>query len=470
MPIRLRLGLAFAAVTCILVLVGGALFLRSFQRGVESSLDPGLRAQAADLRQNVRAGLVTPGLQDTNGGLLHSRDEVAQVLTASGELLATTSEAGHAPLISARQIAATAHGPVIARTTTRPEDEPFRALATRVDTTDGERVVVVAASLDSAEAAIDRVERALLIGGAIAVTLAGLGGVGLAWAALRPVERLRNEAADISEHDADARLQVPRTHDEIAALATTMNRLLERLHAAVSRERAFVADAGHELRTPLSVLRMELELANRPQRSRDELRDAIRHAVDETDRLSGLAEELLLLASTHEGHHAAVEDADVEAIVQQAVASTRARAEAHCVELSVVSTSAVSAPVVPDLLRRAVDNLLDNALRYSPPGGGVVVSISSQAGEAVVRVADQGPGFPPEFLPHAFERFRRADDARARVDGGSGLGLAIVDAIALTHGGSADAANGETCGAVVSLHLPQRVSTDTPHSRTSHAR
>jgi hypothetical protein len=467
MPIRLRLGLAFAAVTCLLVVVGGALFLRSFQRGVESSLDPGLQAKAAVLGQNVRAGLVTPGLQDTNGGLLHSRDEVAQVLRASGRLLATTTEAGTAPLISARQAAATAHAPVVTRTTARQEEEPFRALATRVHTSDGERVVVVAASLESTEAAIDRVERALIIGGAVAVILAGLGGIGLAWAALRPVERLRNEAADISEHDADARLQVPRTRDEIAALAMTMNRLLGRLHAALSRERDFVADAGHELRTPLSVLRMELELADRPQRSRDELQDAIRHAVDETDRLSGLAEELLLLASTHEGHHASLEDADVTAIVQQAIASTRARADAHGIELVIEAAPVVCAPVVRVLLRRAVDNLLDNALRYSPPGGIMHVSISSDAGDAVITVADEGPGFPPEFLPHAFERFRRADDARARVDGGSGLGLAIVRAIAFTHGGSVHAANREPCGAAVTLRLPQDVSDHMQGSRAS---
>jgi len=467
MPIRIRLGLAFAVVTCIVVLVGGALFLRSFKHGVESSLDPGLRAKSAVLRENVRAGVVTAGVQDTNGGSLHSRDEVAQVLTATGEVIATTEEAGPRSLLPARELRATARGPVVTRTTVPDEQEAFRTLATRVDTENGERVVVVATSLESTESAIDRVERALAIGGVLAVLLAGFGGVGLAWAALRPVEHLRNQADEIGAHDADARLRVPRTRDEIAALADTMNRLLDRLHEALAREREFVADAGHELRTPLSVLRMELELAGRPQRTRDELEEAIRHAADETDRLTGLAEELLLLASAQDGRDATAASEDVVDVVTQSVDAQRARAESQHLHITVDADGPVMAFVVNDLMRRAVDNLLDNALRYSPPDGVVAVRIAVDGTDAVVAVCDDGPGFPPEFLPHAFERFRRADDARARTDGGSGLGLAIVQAIALTHGGSVEARNRAPHGAEVTLRVPGDVSLHMSDSRSS---
>src|SRR5215471_13057918 len=156
MPIRLRLGLAFAAITCVLVVVGGSLFLRSFQAGVRASLDPGLRAKAAILRQNVKAGLVTPGVQDANEGSLRGRDEVAQVLTPRGHVIATTEEAGPHSLISRRDAPATVGAAKFVRATVPDEHEPFRVLATRVATDHGDRILVVATSLEATESAIHR--------------------------------------------------------------------------------------------------------------------------------------------------------------------------------------------------------------------------------------------------------------------------------------------------------------------------
>ena len=140
--------------------------------------------------------------------------------------------------------------------------------------------------------------------------------------------------------------------------------------------------------------------------------------------------------------------------VERSVDAMRAPADAEGVSIVLDGGVAVSAPIAPELLRRAVDNLLDNALRYSPPGGTVAVTVSEDDGAAVIDVVDDGPGFPPGFLPHAFERFRRADDARSRAAGGAGLGLAIVLAIARTHGGDAQVANLVPHGAWVTMRLP----------------
>ncbi|QKG27260.1 histidine kinase dimerization/phospho-acceptor domain-containing protein [Actinomadura verrucosospora] len=172
------------------------------------------------------------------------------------------------------------------------------------DSRTGDRtvVVVVGSSTQIVEAAEARTGKIFLTAGPPAAALMGFAAYLLAGASLRPVERLRLRLADISEHDIDARLRVPRTRDEVATLATTMNAVLDRLARALARERGSVADAGHELRTPLTTLKAELELAQQPGRSRQALASAVDAAAQDTDRLIRLAEDLLLLARADEGH------------------------------------------------------------------------------------------------------------------------------------------------------------------------
>jgi signal transduction histidine kinase len=287
------------------------------------------------------------------------------------------------------------------------------------------------------------------------VVIAGIGGWVLAAAALRPVERMRRTAADISEHDVSARLPVPATHDELQALATTMNLLLAELRDALQRQRAFVADAGHELRTPLSVLRTELELAGRPTRTSDELRDAVEHAAQETDRLEHLAQGLLFLANRDEGSHANLAVTPLFSVLEAAVDANRRNARERQVRIDLIAEAHVSARVAVSLLRPAVDNLLRNALRHSPTGSTITVRLRRSGACAVIEVADEGPGFPPEFLDHAFERFSRGDSARGSASGdGAGLGLAIVRTVAEAHDGSAEAVNRPEGGALVMIRIP----------------
>ncbi len=315
------------------------------------------------------------------------------------------------------------------------------------------RVVVVASSLEGTDVAVDRVRNALLIGGGFAVVITGVGAWLLAAAALRPVERMRREAADISEHDRASQLEVPSTRDEIAALGTTMNELLARLQGALSRERAFVADAGHELRTPLALLRTELELAGGSTRSPEELLESISHAAIATDRLQRLVDELLFLARDDDTPAAGDNPLPVVMLVEQSLAAFRGRACSANVDLVARLDASVEALALPTSCRRVLDNLVDNALRYAPPDSTIEVRARRVDHDVEIEVLDQGPGFPPEFLPHAFERFRRADDSRSRANGGAGLGLAIVRAVAEGAGGTATAANRRGGGAAVRVQV-----------------
>ena len=451
MPIRARLALSFAAVTLVLVGVGGVLFLRSFRDGLVDSLGPGLRAQSSSLAARVREKGTSTALNTAQV------DIVEQVLDASGRVLATTREGGAGPAVRGATVRKAAGTRVFANTEIGGEREPYRVLAAPVATGSGRQIVVVATSLEATDEAVARVREALLVGGGIAVLLAAIGGWFLSAAALHPVERMRRQAEDISEHDDASRLEVPGTHDEIAALATTMNDLLERLQDALLRQRAFVADAGHELRTPLALLRTELELAEPPQRTDAELRDALHHAAGSVERLARLTEDLLLLARADDSIEQRFELVRLPEIVEASVATARELASGAGVSIDVEVPERLDVSGISSLIQRAVDNMVENALRYAPAGSTITVRASAVGPAAVVEVLDDGPGFAPEFLPDAFERFRRADDARARVDGGSGLGLAIVLAITRVHGGTATAGNRPVGGAIVTATVPRQM-------------
>jgi len=447
MPLRLRLALLFALATALAIAVAGFGFLLQLRISLDASLDSSLVTRATALVDEVSAA----GM----GSLRLGQDEEpAQFLTVDGRILASSPELAGRPALDPEQRRAVAAGHTLTFTTGLV-GERTRVLAR---TTDAEgTLLVVGIGTDISDAAADHVEYALLLGGPPAVGVAGFGAWLLAGAALRPVERMRRETAEISEHDTTAQLAVPPTRDEIAALATTMNALLDRLRAAVARERGFVADAGHELRTPLAMLRAELELATRPGRSRAELADAVAAAGQETERLIRLSENLLLLARAEEGRSfVRAVPTPVHELLTAAARGANARGADRSVTVEVDCPLELTVTADPDRLRQALDNLLDNAIRHSPPGQ--VVQLAARRADALssleITVRDHGAGFPAEFIPHAFERFRRADTARARIDGGAGLGLAIVRAIIQAHGGQTLVHNHPAGGAVVAMRLP----------------
>jgi signal transduction histidine kinase len=311
--------------------------------------------------------------------------------------------------------------------------------------------VLVGASLDDRNAALDNLRTILLIGGPVALLLASLAGYIVAFGALRPVEAMRRRAAAISVAGPDERLPLPEANDELRRLGETLNQMLGRLETALERERTFVDDASHELRTPLALHKTELELALRYAKTSEEMRAAISSAVIEVDRLSALAEDLLVLARSHQGklalHLRKVRVADLLGDVRERFA---ARIRDSGGALVVESSDGLTVDGDPVRLEQALTNLVENAILH---GGGEITMRASQArGDLQIHVEDRGPGFPPEFIDRAFERFSRADHARG--GNGTGLGLAIVEAIARAHRGSAHAANRDGSGADVWIELP----------------
>jgi signal transduction histidine kinase len=458
MPIRLRLTLVVAAATILLVGLAGLLGPPVLRASLVEAIDE-------HLVQRTRPIIVVlTDKDDTAVDLGDVRDEVnaspesfVQVLDPSGGVLASSPGLPNRPLVPASMLARLARGGRVGfeQSLAGPGSERVRLVAVPVGRPDGRYVVAVGSSLATTQAALERVRTGLVAGGAAVVVLASLGAWLLAGAALGPVERLRAAVAAVPPDQPGKALQVPATRDELAALARTMNQLLGRISQALERERRLIADASHELRSPLAVLRTELELANRPGRSQAELAESVREAASETDRVARLAEDLLFLARTDRGGpNVHPVHQPLHPVLAGAVSVASGRAAAAGIRLELDVDAGLQAPIDADRVRQAADNLLDNALRVAPPGSAVQVQAQGRDGTVTLAVSDAGPGFPADFLPHAFERFRRADPARTREHGGAGLGLAIVEAIARGHGGRAEAANRPDGGAVVRLTLP----------------
>ncbi|OLZ62891.1 hypothetical protein AV521_40490 [Streptomyces sp. IMTB 2501] len=303
---------------------------------------------------------------------------------------------------------------------------------------------------EAQQAASDDLVRELLTALPIVFVLATIGAYLLAAAALRPVERMRTQAAAVTEDTPEYRLDVPPSRDEIARLATTLNGMLTRLQTALDHERLFVADASHELRTPLSLLRTEIELALRHPRDAAELHAALVSAHEETERLVQLAEDLLLLARTDRRDTTAVGSAvpDLAPVLHRVAARLRNGSPGKVITVDCPAGLTAAVPV--DRLDRAVTNLIHNAQQH----GRAPVEVTAHCdGERVrMEVRDHGPGFPPDFLLHAFDRFTQAD--RSRSTSGTGLGLAITAAIARAAGGQYGAYNHPDGGAVAWISLP----------------
>ena len=446
-PIRLRLAVLFALGTAALIAITGVVFADQLRARLSHSVESGLRARATLVAGSVAAGVLSPG---ADGRPASVGGSLTQVYDAAGSLIATSDDLEQR-LLSFAETRSVRDGPVVEDRFV--DNRTIRLRLVPVVRGGGTWVVAVGASTAGAHNAAARVRRATEFGGPPAVLLAGLAAWLVAGSALRPVERMRREVAEISDHGATSAIVVPGTHDEISNLAATMNAVLGQLKRALERERRFVTDAGHELRTPLTILQAELELAARPGRSRAELAAAIESATVEVRRLAALAEDLLAL-----GRDASIvprhEPVDLTAVVRESASAFEPRAVAAAVTIHCDIKAPVVVPGDAAQLRRAVDNLIDNALHFAPGQSEITVTVDRTATTAGIQVSDEGPGFPVDFLPDAFERFRRADAARTRNAGGTGLGLALVREVADAHGGRAVAVNRPAGGASVRLELP----------------
>lgn len=311
--------------------------------------------------------------------------------------------------------------------------------------------LVVGATRENRAETLRSLRGASLIGGPLILVLASLAAYSLAGAALRPVKAMSRRAREISTSSLHERLPVPPTRDEVGELGSTLNGMLGRLEDGLLRERRFVADAAHELRTPLALIVTEVELALRREHTAAELEQSIRVVAEETDHLRLIADDLLLLARSEQGQlPIRLEPTDLADLLSRVASrfANRALAQGRIVEVAADETPVASVDGLR--IEQALGNLVDNALRH---GGGRVRLSARITGEAVeLHVRDDGSGFPDQLAGRAFERFSRGDDARTGT--GAGLGLAIVATIARAHGGSAAAANRADGGADVWLTLP----------------
>ena len=428
---------ALAGMAVLAVLTAAAVGLVLTHRGfVTRSLDETLGDRADVVADRLRTGKVV------SSGDLPTDDVVVQVVAGDGSVLAASRD-----LPPRRIWSDTPRRTTVTDGTMPNTGTDARVLATPV----GDATVHVAGTLEDVEASTTALMRSLLVAvPAVSVLLAAM----VWWLVgrvLRPVEAIRAEVDRISAVDLDRRVPEPATRDEIARLAHTMNSMLERLAVAADRQRRFVADAAHELRSPLARMRAELEVdAAHPETADPTATAAAVRA--ETRTLQRLVDDLLLLArgdagALDRGRRATV---DLDEVVHQGVAAVRAAGERR-VDIGPVTPVQVDGDA--EQLQRVVANLLDNAVRHARDR--ILVTLREEPdGWAELVVADDGPGVPPADQERVFERFTRLDEARSARDGGAGLGLAIAREIAQRHGGSVAIGPEGAPGARFVLRLP----------------
>jgi heavy metal sensor kinase len=421
-PIRTRLTAWYAGLLVLILVAMGAFVVLRLRADLVADSDHRLDGAAGEIARGYQA----EGLQDFHdvaGTVLPHGDAIAQLVTADGHVVAHHGSAGIGPPIARI---------VTGRTSTQVGSPPvrYRVLARPVERGGRRLTLLTGESLAPADRAVQRVLVLMLVGGGAALLLTAGGGWWLARKALRPVERMTEQADSIGDASGGGRLEVPATRDEVAHLARTLNAMLDRLDRGAEDKRRLVADASHELRAPLAVMRSELDVALADPSLGNDARAVLASSREEVDRMARMVGDMLTLASIDEGRLELIrEPVDLRALSERVAARLRARAEI------VIEGEHVRVEGDSVRIEHALSNLLDNAIKFG--GDGVRVATWSRNGEVGLAVTDDGPGVPSAERERVFERFVRLDPARGRSEHGSGLGLAICREVALAHGGRA---------------------------------
>jgi heavy metal sensor kinase len=303
----------------------------------------------------------------------------------------------------------------------------------------GRFIVEVGVSTARTEETLRQVLLLLAVGLPIGVLIAVSGGFVLVRRALEPVSRIAHKAEDISQHNLSERLPVVHSGDELERLSISLNHMIARLEDAVQSSKRFVADASHELRTPLTVLRGELESLAQDAQLKVHTRESIGSLLEEVDRLAEIVESLLALSKLDAGEASSERVRfDLGELVTLTAEQMSLLAEDKSIRVECNAAPDVIVEGDRSRMKQVVVNLLDNAIKYTPNGGNVLLKISCDGDNAILEVADNGIGIPTEALPHMFERFFRVDDSRSRNQGGAGLGLSIVKSICVAQGAEVD--------------------------------
>jgi signal transduction histidine kinase len=424
--VRVRVTIAAVIVVGGALAVGSALLVNAQRDSLTANVETAARLRSRDIAATITDGTFPAVLAVPRGD-----ENLVQVVDQQGRVVAASANINGESRISTLQPNADGYA---SRSFDHlaEGDGPFRVVARRVTTKAGVFTVYVAGSLEPVADSADSLVRLLLIGLPVLLLLVGATTWVVVGRALRPVESIRAEVESIGAQDLHRRVPESSTPDEIGRLAHTMNAMLGRLEDATDRQRRFVADASHELRSPLTGIRAQLEVdlahpenADWQTTERDVLVDAI--------RLQRLVDDLLTLATTDGSalDAASREPVDLDEIVLSEARRLRSRTPHH------VDTTRVSGAQLKgnrDQLARAVRNLLDNAARHADST--VTASLAESETGITFVVVDDGPGIPVEQQQRIFERFTRLDDARTRDNGGTGLGLAITQEVVVAHGGT----------------------------------
>jgi two-component system OmpR family sensor kinase len=459
-PLRRRLAVWHAVVIVAILgatgLVADALLARALEQQLDASLVALAETEAASAFDDPSGAI---HLHATAAGeravALRALDKLAQIVDADGRVLVRNASLGQRTLpVGPPVLARLRRGEVVVETAGVPPGEPMRVASLPIEVRGAFAYAVqVGASLAPQRALLHTVRLFVGAVGLAVVAVVLLVGAGLTRSALRPVDALIGAARRIGGGPLTARLPEPGTDDEIGRLAATLNEMLGRLARAVETERRFTTDAAHELRSPLSRLRAGLEIALRRPRTAAEYEEALRSALEEAVSLSTLADDLLALARLDAAGRPVAPPLALDEAVAGLVEARRAEAEERKLALHLDLASAAQVRMPAHDLAQLVRNLLDNALKFSPPGGRVTVRTVVEDGTALVAVSDSGPGIAAEDLPHVFERFYRGAGRSAEAPG-VGLGLAICRAVADAYGGRIEAASRPGAGTTITVRLP----------------
>jgi heavy metal sensor kinase len=448
-----RLTAWYSLILALSLCLFGAIAYFAMGQSIRATIDSGLRQRIQAVRDIIK--------EDAPNGLAAVQDEFRELADSEGAGARLRVAYDSGALIYASPDLQVALEPRRAQSVPRPftgklGDARFRFQREKIEV-DGTRYdVEVASSMQDFDRALERFRVVLYSAAPAFLILAALGGYWLSRRALAPVDEITCAARTIGAQDLSRRLAVPRSSDELQRLADTLNEMLARLEAAFQRVTQFTADASHELRSPVSVMRTSAELALRKPRSEAEYREALSRILGESERVSRLIEQLLLLARADSGSAALpMTRIDLNSPLQSACREAKALAEAKQLKFS-ESIPATPLWVQGDAasLERLFVILLDNAIKYTPSGGQIDVRLGSDDGFAVAGVQDTGIGIPAEDVPHVFDRFYRADRARSRESGGTGLGLAIGRWIAEAHHGEIRAESTSAKGSKFEVRLP----------------
>jgi two-component system OmpR family sensor kinase len=448
MTIRLRLSLYWAAVLGVILILSGSVVLFLFGREQWGQLDSALLEEADSAAATI---------QQTDGA---SAAAIVRALSEERDL----GPSRRVRLVRGTQVLAEAGDPQadlpadglvsinhLARQVVSGRNLAFRFAATPLRLAGRPAILLDGVDARPVRASIARLRRNLIVILPLILVFCVAGGYWLAGRALEPINTLVSGLARIEPRDLHSRLARAAVEDEVARLTDAINALLARVARAAETERRFAADAAHELRTPLAVLRAGLEVALTRPRPAIEYADALATSLRETVGLCRMADELLTLARLDHDGAFARGPLSLSTLLQEVIDAIEPLLEAKQLELRGALGDSVIVNGNPDYLRRLIVNLLDNALKFAPPGGWVAVRLASHDGVATIRIADNGPGIAAADLPRIFDRFFRGT---ASSQAGHGLGLSLCREIARLHDGEIQAVNLAGGGAEFALTIP----------------